>query len=181
MAAMPIHIYGDPCLREKAQAVEAVSEEVRQLVRDMGETMYGAKGIGLAAPQVGVGLRLFVSDVSYEREEDGSTVNRHLKAFINPEVVWESEEDEPYMEGCLSVPEVEGEVYRPSSIRLRYLDEKGKAHERLLEGIEARCAQHEIDHLDGILFVDRVAPLKRRLLAGKLNRLKQTGAEAASG
>jgi peptide deformylase len=139
----------------------------------MGETMYSAHGIGLAAPQVGESIRLFVADTQYSRDEDGAVANRHLKVFINPEITWESVEDEPYTEGCLSIPGLEGDVYRPISVKMRYLDEKGVQHERLLEGLEARCAQHELDHLDGVMFIDRMPPLRRRLLAGKLNNLKK--------
>jgi len=179
VAALTILTYGEECLRKPAAPVGEVTDEVRRLIRNMGETMYATKGVGLAATQVGVNARVFVCDTDYVREDGGSPGLRRLKAFINPEITSESQEDAPFNEGCLSVPGIEGEVYRSTSVTIRYLDEDGVGRERLLQGLEARCAQHELDHINGVLFVDRLPPLKRRLLAGKLNSLKREHLEAA--
>jgi len=179
MAALRIRAYGESCLREQSVPVREINDEVRRLIHDMADTMYAAKGVGLAASQIGVNARLFVSDTDYVRDENGDTANRHLKVFVNPEITWESPEDESLAEGCLSVPGIEGEVYRSVSVKLRYLDENGAEHERLVEGMEARCVQHEIDHVNGVLFIDRLPILRRRLLAGKLNSLKRNLASSA--
>ena len=174
MAVGKIRIYGDPCLKEPSAPVTDFNQHLAGLVRDMAETMYGNRGIGLAAPQLGANERVFVADTDWV-DEDGGTPSgaRHLKVFVNPEILWESQDDSAMSEGCLSLPEIEGEVYRPNSIRLRWRDQAGNTHERLMEGIEARCVQHELDHLDGILFVDRMPFTKRRLLAGRLRQLKE--------
>ncbi|HBF33222.1 TPA: peptide deformylase [Candidatus Sumerlaeota bacterium] len=173
MPVLPVKIYGDPCLKAKSTSVETITPEILTLLRDMGETLYERHGIGLAASQVGVNLRIFVMDTDWtDRDEGDETGPRNLRFFINPEITWESEEDGPYSEGCLSVPGIEADVYRPLSVRLRWMDEKGKMREEQLEELDARCAQHEFDHLNGILFVDRLPFAKRTLLAGKLRKLK---------
>lgn len=172
MALLKIRIYGDPCLREIAAPVDKITPEIRQLIRDMFETMYQGSGVGLAATQVGVMERLFVTDTDWAKDQDGKPGKRNPKVWINPEIVWESAEDTEATEGCLSVPGIEGEVYRPKNIKMRFRDETGAQRERLLDDLEARCAQHELDHINGILFIDRIAPAKRQLLAGKLNLLK---------
>ncbi len=182
MAELRIRTYGDPCLKEKSVPVQEIDDELKRLIREMAEIMYEARGIGLAAPQVAVGLRLFISDIEWVEEEGDrskETAERNLKVFINPEITWESAEDAPKDEGCLSVPEIEGEVYRPVAVRMRYLDEEGREHQREIEGLEARCVQHELDHLDGVLFIDRLAPAKRRGIAGRLNRLRKRTRAAA--
>jgi peptide deformylase len=174
MAVLKVRIYGDPCLKEKSDTVEEFGEELKRLVADMGETMYASKGIGLAAPQVGVNKRVFVMDTDWVEEEGGKkTGKRRLRAFINPEFTWQSEEDEAVSEGCLSLPDLEGDVYRPISVRMRWTDLKGAKHEETLDGLMARCVQHETDHLDGVLFVDRMPFVKRSLLAGKLHQIKK--------
>ena len=178
MPRLPIRTYGDPCLRVASHAVEAFDADLEQLIGDMRDTLYAeAHHIGLAAPQVGVNARLFMMDVDWVNDEDGKA-QRNLQVFVNPEVVWESETDTSMSEGCLSLPDIEGDVYRPEEVKIRYSDPAGKQHERRLTGLEARCAQHELDHLNGVLFVDRMPFVRRRMLAGKLSRLKQKACEA---
>jgi peptide deformylase len=173
MPVLPVKIYGEACLKVKSEPVKEITPEIRQLLRDMGETLYERHGLGLAASQVGVNLRIFVMDTTWTDRDDGEeNGKRKLRCFLNPEILWESEDDGPYTEGCLSIPGIESDVYRPLSVRLRWMDEKGKMREEQLEEIDARCAQHEFDHLNGILFVDRLPFAKRALLAGKLRRLK---------
>ncbi len=174
MALLTVRIYGDPCLKEVSKSVNGIDGDLKKIFSDMLETMYASHGVGLAAPQVGVNLRFFVTDVDWVNREDGvETGKRNSKIFINPEITEESEEDGPASEGCLSVPGIEGDVYRSLRVKMRYLDENGETHENAFEGLEARCVQHELDHLDGVLFVDRMPFVRRRLLAGKLNQLKK--------
>lgn len=174
MAQLKILHYGHPLLREKAFDLKGVGRRERELIAAMAETMYAAHGIGLAATQVGVLERLFIVDVDQE-EEDPST--RRLRVFINPEIVWESEEDAPFEEGCLSVPGIHGEIYRPTRIRIFARDENFEPFEMEADELLARVIQHENDHLNGILFVDRLALLKRSEIAGDLNRLKRATLE----
>ena len=167
MALLPILTAPDPRLKKKSKPVETVDDSIRQLMADMLSTMYAAPGIGLAAPQVGVLKRVIVIDAA--REGDPS---RPLK-LANPEIVWASDDDNAYEEGCLSVPEHYAEVVRPRAVRVRYLDETGA--ERLIEaeGLLATCLQHEIDHLDGILFLDHLSALKRTMILRKLLKEKK--------
>ena len=172
MAILPIRIYGDKCLKEISKPIEEIDEGTRTLISNMADTLYQkSHHIGLAAPQVGVNLRVFMMDVDWIKES--TNAERNLQVFINPEILQESEEDEPYPEGCLSLPGIDRDVYRPKEISIRYTDEKGQTHERDLDKLEARCAQHELDHLNGMLFVDRLPFVQRSLLAGKLGRLKK--------
>ena len=162
MAIRDIRILGDPVLREPAEAVPEVDDDVRRLVRDMLETMYHAQGIGLAAPQVGVSQRVIVVDLG-ESDEDGvGTV-----ALVNPAVVESSRKKERGPEGCLSIPGMEEVVERPSTVTVEGLDQDGEPVSLEASGLLGRALQHEIDHLDGVLFIDRVSPLKRRLLLRK--------------
>jgi len=174
MALLRIVTYGDERLQTHCEAVEALTPEVRQLIADMGETMYAANGVGLAAPQVGVLIRLLVLDVDQVGDENRKKRNgtRRLQAFLNPEILWMSEEDRPYTEGCLSIPGVEAEVFRSSCLRLRWRDEQWVEREAETDELLARVLQHEIDHLEGVLFVDRLPVAKRQALAGQLNRLR---------
>lgn len=167
MALLPILVAPDPILKTKAKPVAAVDDSVRQLMDDMLETMYHAPGIGLAAPQVGVSKRIIVVDLARENEPA-----KPLR-MVNPEIVWVSEEDAEYEEGCLSVPEHYADVVRPASVRIRYLDYDGKKQEIQPEGLLATCLQHEIDHLDGVLFIDRISALKRNMILRKLVKAKK--------
>ncbi|MDX1577909.1 MAG: peptide deformylase [Gemmatimonadota bacterium] len=157
-----IRLYGDPVLREVAAPVESFDEEIERLIADLQETMYDADGIGLAAPQVGVGLRVFVYDVRDPELEPG--------ALVNPEIV-ESEGSVRDEEGCLSLPGLTEIVERSESVLVRGLDASGEPVEIRAEGLLSRCLQHEKDHLDGVLFIDRVSPLKRKLLLRKWQKL----------
>ena len=172
MAIRPIVEVPDPLLRQISTPVEKVDDEVRALIADMFETMYEAPGIGLAAIQVGVPKRILVIDLQEPAEEGGDPV-KDPRVFINPEIVQSSEQEVPYTEGCLSVPDQYAEVDRPDRIRARWLDEQGKAHEEDIEGLLATCLQHEMDHLEGILFIDHLSRLKREMILKKLAKQRK--------
>jgi len=173
MAILRVLIYGDERLQTPCRAVEKLTPEIGQLIAEMGETMYAASGVGLAAPQVGVLQRLLVLDVDQVGEDGEKNKPDRLRVFINPQIVWTSDEDSPFVEACLSIPGVEAEVYRPTRIRIRYRDERWEEHEEEADSLPARVLQHEVDHLDGILFVDRLSFIKRQALAGQLRRLRK--------
>jgi peptide deformylase len=172
MAILPIVEVPDPRLRQISSPVETVDDEVRALVADMFETMYAAPGIGLAAIQVGVPKRILVIDLQEPEEEDGDPV-RDPRVFINPEILRSSDQEVPYTEGCLSVPDQYAEVDRPDQIRARWLDLDGKAHEEQITGLLATCLQHEMDHLEGILFIDHLSRLKREMILKKLAKQRK--------
>jgi peptide deformylase len=161
-----------PVLKTKSAPVGHVDDAVRTLIDDMLETMYAAPGIGLAAIQVGEPVRVLVMDLS--RGEDPKTP----RCFVNPEIVWSSEELYTYEEGCLSVPEIYDEVERPAKVRVRYLDYDGNAVEEEAEGLFAVCIQHEIDHLDGVLFIDHLSRLKRNRAVAKVKKAAREEAGA---
>ncbi len=170
MALLPIITAPDPRLKIKAKPVAEVDAKVRRLMDDMVETMYQAIGIGLAAPQVGVAQRVLVVDVAREGEKP-----QPLR-IANPEILWRSEEMMTASEGCLSLPEHYAEVERPAAIRLRYLDHENEIREIEAKGLLATCLQHEIDHLDGVLFVDHISALKRGIILRKLSKAKKSRA-----
>lgn len=170
MAVREVRILGDPVLREPARAVDDLDEEVILLVREMLETMYHAQGIGLAAPQVGVSMRVIVVDPG---DSDDSGVGP--LALINPEVVESSRARDRAPEGCLSIPGMEEVVERPESVKVAGLNPEGERVVVEASGLLSRVLQHEIDHLDGILFIDRVSPLKRRLLMRKWQKARAEG------
>ncbi|HZC38706.1 MAG TPA: peptide deformylase [Sphingomicrobium sp.] len=172
MALLPIVEVPDPRLRQISSPVEKVDAEVRALVADMFETMYAAPGIGLAAIQVGVAKRILVIDLQEPLEEDGEPV-RDPRVFINPEILEHSDQEVPYTEGCLSVPDQYAEVDRPDRIRARWLDLDGKVREEEIEGLLATCLQHEMDHLEGVLFIDHLSRLKREMILKKLTKLRK--------
>ena len=175
MALRPIIILPDPKLRLVSKPVERIDEALRKLIDDLVETMHDAPGVGLAAIQVGEPIRLLVADVAKKEEEPNPQV------FINPEVTWRSDERSTYEEGCLSIPEYYAEVERPASVRARYLDRQGKRQEILAEGLLATVLQHEIDHLDGVLFIDRISKLKRDRVIKKFQKAaKRAGDEERS-
>jgi peptide deformylase len=151
-------------LKQKSKPVAAVDDDLRALMDDMLETMYDAPGIGLAAVQVGVPKRVIVMDLA---RGDGP---REPRFFVNPQIVWASEETAPYEEGCLSVPEIYDEVERPARVRVRYLGYDGKPVEEEAEGLYATCIQHEIDHLEGVLFIDYLSRLKRNRAVAKVKK-----------
>ena len=172
MAKLDIIIAPDPRLKVKCKPVAKVDAKVARLMDDMLETMYAAPGIGLAAPQVGVAQRVIVLDVAREDEKPASL------RMANPELVWVSDEDATYNEGCLSLPEHYADVVRPKAIRVHYLDHQNEIRELEAEGLLATCIQHEMDHLDGILFVDHITALKRNIILRKLLKAKKSGALA---
>jgi peptide deformylase len=172
MAVLPLIIAPDPFLKQKSALVAVVDDEVRQILNDMLDTMYHANGIGLAAVQVGMLKRLIVIDISW-REED-ATSRKPLK-FINAEILWDSEEDSSYNEGCLSFPDQFSEVVRPKEVKISYLDENGVKQELHATGLLAVCIQHEIDHTNGITFVDHISPLKKEMIHNKLKKAKKRG------
>jgi peptide deformylase len=162
MTVLQILTAPHPVLKQKAQPVAAVDDAMRQLMDDMLETMYAAPGIGLAAPQVGISKRVIVVDVAPK------DAPRQPLRLVNPELVWVSDDDSRYEEGCLSVPEHYADVVRPAAIRVRYRDEQNQLQELAADGLLATCIQHEIDHLDGILFIDHLSALKRNVILRKL-------------
>ncbi|HMA50959.1 MAG TPA: peptide deformylase [Magnetospirillaceae bacterium] len=174
MSLRQILVAPHPVLKAKAQPVETVDAEVRQMMDDMLETMYDAPGIGLAAPQIGVGSRVIVLDIAKEDEPKAPM------AMVNPELVWVSDEDASYEEGCLSVPEHYAEVVRPARIRVRYLDREGAKQELEADGLLATVIQHEMDHLDGILFIDHLSNLKRNMILRKLLKSRKQVLEEVS-
>ena len=172
MALRPIVEVPDPRLREISKPVETVDAAARTLVADMFETMYDAAGIGLAAIQVGVPQRILVIDLQEPAEEGGEPV-KDPRVFINPEIVAHSDEEVPYTEGCLSVPDQYAEVDRPDRIRAKWLDLDGKSHDEEITGLLATCLQHEMDHLNGVLFIDHLSRLKREMILKKLAKQRK--------
>lgn len=175
MAILPIIEAPDARLRQTSAPVESVDDELRTLIADMFETMYAAPGIGLAAIQVGVAKRVLVIDLQEKDEETGSTI-RVPRVFINPEIVPVGDEVSVYNEGCLSVPDQYADVERPAAIRAKWLDQDGKAHDESLDGMIATCLQHEMDHLEGVLFIDHLSKLKRDMLLKKLAKQRKLAA-----
>ena len=171
MAIRPILEVPDPRLKTVSTLVETFDDDLRSLVADMFETMYDAPGIGLAAIQVGVPKRVLVIDLQNEGE-DGEPV-RTPRVFINPEILDPSDEHTLYNEGCLSVPDQYAEVERPSTIRARWQDLDGKVHEEAMDGLMATCLQHEMDHLEGVLFIDHLSRLKRQMVLKRLEKLRK--------
>ena len=178
MAILPILESPDPRLRTISTPVETIDDALQTLIDDMFETMYAAPGIGLAAIQVGVAKRLLVIDLQEPEEEGGEPVRRP-RVFINPEIIETSEELQSYNEGCLSVPDQYADVERPAVIRAKWLDREGKAHDEQLDGLLAVCLQHEMDHLQGILFIDHLSRLKRDMVLKRLAKARKDNAKAA--
>ena len=167
----PILIHPDPRLKKVCDPVAEITPELRRLAEDMLETMYDAPGIGLAAPQVGVTKRLIVMDCI----KDGPA---EPIVLFNPQVIWSSEDLSTYEEGCLSIPDQYAEVKRPAEVQVRWMDLDGAEQERQFAGLWATCVQHEIDHLDGKLFIDYLGPLKRQMITRKMEKLKRERARA---
>lgn len=178
MAIRPILEVPDPRLREISKPVEHFDKDLRTLVADMFETMYDAPGIGLAAIQVGIPQRLLVIDLQEPLEEGGEPVKNPL-IFVNPEILEHSDQDVPYNEGCLSVPDQYAEVDRPDRIKARWQDLDGKVHEEEITGMLATCLQHEMDHLNGVLFIDHLSRLKRDMILKKIAKARKEQLQAA--
>jgi peptide deformylase len=187
MAIRPILVAPDPVLKQVSQPVAEVTDELRRLMDDMLETMYAAPGIGLAAIQIGVAKRVIVIDLGKPKEgasdegdgEDGEASSKKEKRdpdpmyFVNPEIVWASDDLVLCEEGCLSVPDLYDEVERPARVKVRYLDYQGRPQEIDCEGMLAVCIQHEMDHLEGVLFIDHLSRLKREMMLKKLQKSRK--------
>ncbi|GAB4146323.1 MAG: peptide deformylase [Bacteroidia bacterium] len=174
---LPIVAYGDPVLKKVAEDITPDYPNLSKLIEDMHDTMYNARGVGLAAPQIGKSIRLFIVDASpfaedAETEEEAALAD-FKKVFINARILNETGKEWAFNEGCLSIPKIREDVMRKPDLTLRYLDENFKEHEEDFSGIAARIIQHEYDHIDGKLFVDRISPLRKRLLSGKLNDISR--------
>ncbi|MBA2935830.1 peptide deformylase [Sphingomonas sp. CGMCC 1.13654] len=173
MAILPIIEVPDPRLRQISKPVETFDAELQTLIDDMFETMYDAPGIGLAAIQVGVPLRLLVIDLQESEEGSDEPGPKNPRVFINPEFSDPSEELRVYTEGCLSIPDQYADVERPDTIRARWLDRECKTHDELLDGLLATCLQHEVDHLDGTVFTDHLSRMKRDMVLKKLEKQRK--------
>ena len=173
---LPIVAYGTPVLKKKGKDITPEYPAFEQLLENMWETMYEANGVGLAAPQVGIAIRLFIVDASPFADDDELTEKEQKqltgfkKVFINPQIE-ESGEEWAFNEGCLSIPDIREDVYRQEEIQIRYWDENFKEHTEQYSGLAARVIQHEYDHIEGVLFTDKLSPLKKRLIKGKLNNI----------
>ena len=179
---LPVYAYGQPVLKRRAAEVDLDDATLPQLIDDMWATMYNASGVGLAAPQIGQSKRIFLVDtVQLEAESEGAQLapGEGVKlAFVNAEMVEEDGDDWAYEEGCLSIPHIRGEVDRSEGVTIRYFTPDGTEHERRFTGVNARVVQHEYDHIEGILFTERLKPLKRRLVARKLDKIKRGQVDA---
>jgi peptide deformylase len=173
MAILPILEVPDPRLRRISEPVPEVNDAIRALAADMLETMYDAPGIGLAAAQVDVPIRMLVMDLTDGPEDADGNPTKNPRIFINPEILDPSEDYSVYNEGCLSVPDQYADVERPATVRVRWLDEQGTPHDEVLEGLLATCLQHEMDHLNGIIFIDHLSRLKRLMVLKKLEKFRQ--------
>jgi len=174
---LPIIAYGDPVLKKKAGDITKDYPGLSQLIANMFDTMKNAKGVGLAAPQVGVSIRLFIIDAApyldEDDEEDAEGLKNFRKVFINAHIVEEDGENWKFNEGCLSIPAIREDVERKPELKIRYVDENFVKHEDTFDGVRARIIQHEYDHIDGILFTDRINPLRKRLLKRKLTDISK--------
>ena len=170
---LPIYAYGQTVLRKKASEVAVDTEGITELIENMWETMYNAKGVGLAAPQIGKSLRIFLVDTIQIENEDGNSESGFKKVFINAELIEESGQENSYEEGCLSIPDIRGDVTRRSDIKIRYQNENFETIEEAFSGFTARVIQHEYDHIEGKLFTEKLLPLRKRLIKRKLEAIKK--------
>mgnify|MGYP003439654282 FL=1 len=174
---LPVFAFGQPVLKKRATDINKDYEGLESLISNMWETMYAAHGVGIAAPQIGVSVRLFIIDSIQimEEEKKGEGIK---KVFINAQIIEETGELWSYEEGCLSIPNIRGDVERQQKVRIQYLDENFEKHDEIYEGINARVIQHEYDHIEGVLFVEKLKPLKKKLIQRKLNDIKTGKATA---
>lgn len=176
---LPIVAYGDPVLKKKAKEITPEYPDFKELLENMFETMYGAHGVGLAAPQIGRAIRLFLVDTTpfaddeNLSEEERDELGSFKKVFINAKILTEEGEEWPFSEGCLSIPGINEDVFRQPDITIRYQDENFKEHTKTYSGLIARVIQHEYDHIEGILFTDKLSSLKKRLIKGKLTNISK--------
>jgi peptide deformylase len=175
---LPIVAYGDPVLKKEAEEIDKDFPNLNELIKDMFETMYHAKGVGLAAPQIGKSIRLFIVDGAPFADEEGEDpdprakgIEHFKKVFINPIIEEESGDKWAFQEGCLSIPKIRENVYRREKLIITYYDENWNFHEESFDGYAARIIQHEYDHIEGILFTDKLSPLKKKLLSKKLSKI----------
>ncbi len=168
MTIRPILLHPDPRLKKVCEPISRITPEIEALAADMLATMYDAPGVGLAGPQVGVLSRIFVMDAQRDPEAE-----RRPMVLINPEITWESEQQNVYEEGCLSIPDQYAEVIRPAEVKVSWLGLDGKQHEQDFDGLWATCAQHEIDHLDGVLFIDHISAMRRQMITRRMVKLKR--------
>ncbi|WP_346854996.1 peptide deformylase [uncultured Draconibacterium sp.] len=166
----PVTVYGDTLLRKKAKEIKKDDPKLSEIIENMWETMYYSDGVGLAAPQVGMSIRMFVIDASSGADEEPE-LEGFKKVFINPEIIETAGEEWIMNEGCLSLPEIREDVSRPDEVTIRYFDENFVEHEETYRGFAGRVIQHEYDHLEGVLFIDHLSPLRKRLLKGKLQNI----------
>jgi peptide deformylase len=176
---LPITAYGDPVLKKKGADVASDDPKLNKLIEDMYATMYHAEGVGLAAPQVGVSMRIFIVDSTQMEDSKKKPQFKGIKkAFINPQILEEKGEEWKYEEGCLSIPGVRGDVFRKAEVKIKYQDENLEWQEEVYNDFNARVIQHEYDHIEGILFTDRLAPLKKKLIQGKLQKILKGDVDA---
>jgi len=166
----PVTVFGDPILRKKAEPVTNDFQDLKGFIENMFDTMYNSDGVGLAAPQVGQAIRIFVIDSMIDDEDELPGIK---KAFINPEIVEKSGDEWVMNEGCLSLPEIREDVLRPETVKIKYLDEEFNEHIETYSGFTSRVIQHEYDHLEGIMFVDYLNPLRKRILKSKLSAISK--------
>jgi len=169
---LPIYAYGQPVLKKVAEDIDKEYPFLEELIANMWETMYNAQGVGLAAPQIGRSIRLFVVD-STQMEEDDNPFKGIKRVFINAQKIEETGPISDYEEGCLSIPDIRGDVDRPEKLTIKFLDENFVEHTETFEKLNARVVQHEYDHIDGVLFTEHLKPLKRRLVKRKLDKIKK--------
>ena len=174
---LPVFAFGQPVLKKRATDINKNYEGLESLISNMWETMYAAHGVGIAAPQIGASIRLFVID-SIQIMEEEKKAEGIKKVFINAKIIEESGELWSYEEGCLSIPNIRGDVERQQKVRIQYMDENFDKHDEIYEGINARVIQHEYDHIEGVLFVEKLKPLKKKLIQRKLNDIKTGKATA---
>lgn len=172
---LPIYVYGTKVLKKKAEEIQEDYPNLEQLLENMWETMYNANGVGLAAPQIGKSIRIFIIDTTQVHDEEGQGVK---KAFINPVILEREGEEWTYEEGCLSIPEIRGDVDRPPKVTISYFDETFSKHTETYDDIEARVIQHEFDHLEGILFTELLKPVKKRRVRRRLENMRKGEAKA---
>lgn len=168
---LPVYAYGQPVLKKKAIDITPEYENLSTLIDNMWETMYAAHGVGIAAPQIGLSIRLFVID-TIQIMEDDKKEEGIKKVFINAQIIEETGEFWAYEEGCLSIPNIRGDVERTQKVRIQYYDEQFTKHDEIYEGVNARVIQHEYDHIDGVLFIEKLKPLRKKLIQRKLNDIK---------
>lgn len=169
---LPIYLYGNPILKQKGSSITNDYPNLSEVINNMWETMYFANGVGLAAPQIGLSIRLFIVDsiLYYEKSE----INKGIKkVFINPLIIEESGQEWPFEEGCLSIPKINAEVDRKTHLKIKYQDESFKDHIEVFDEMNARIIQHEYDHIEGILFIDKIKPVRRQILQRKLEKIKR--------